>query len=282
MPKAHHETETMPKPSLSELLAAAPAPHIEEDQAAKDQLAALQLAMLRIQQGAFQQQKRVIVAFEGFDAAGKGGVIRALTENLDPRGLAVWPIGVPSQDEQRTHWLYRFWVKLPHPGTTAIFDRSWYGRVLAERVQRLVPKSAWKRAYREINQFERELVDDGVELVKIFLAVSREEQLRRFEARLKDPYKGWKLTQADLDARAAWNQYVEATDDLLRKTSKKRAPWELIPADDKLHARLAVLRHVTTRLSHHRDWMETEAEKKRRRSLRRELSLLEGGRGTSQ
>jgi len=270
----------MPKPSLSELLAAGPAPRVEEDEAAKKQLAELQLAMLRVQQGAFQQQKRLIVAFEGFDSAGKGGVIRALTETLDPRGLAVWPIGVPSKDDQRTHWLYRFWVKLPHPGTIAIFDRTWYGRVLAERVQGLVPKQAWKRAYREINQFERELIDDGVELVKIFLAITKDEQLRRFEARLKDPYKQWKLTQADLDARAAWDQYVGASDDLLRKTSKKRAPWELIPADDKAHARLAVLHHVTTRLSHHRDWMESEAEKKRRRSLRRELSLLEGGRGT--
>ena len=113
-----------------------------------------------------------------------------------------------------------------------------------------------------------------MEIIKIFLAISKDEQLRRFEARLKDPYKRWKLTQADLDARAAWDDYVEASDDLLRKTSKKRAQWELIPSDDKPYAHLAVLRHVTTRLARHRDWIESEAEKKRRRSLRRELAQL--------
>ncbi len=265
----------MPKPSLSELLAApAPAPQAKDDPAAADQLTELQHTLVRIQQGVYHQQARVIVAFEGFDAAGKGGAIRTLTGTLDPRGVAVWPIGVPSEDEQHTHWLYRFWLKLPHPGTIAVFDRTWYGRVLAERVQRLIPKRDWKRAYREINQFERELIDDGIHLIKIFLAVSKDEQLRRFEARLKDPYKQWKLTQADLEARGAWEAYIEASDDLLRKTSKKRSPWELVAADDKHQARLAVLRHVTTRLGHYRDWMESEAEKKRRRSLRRELEQL--------
>jgi polyphosphate kinase 2 (PPK2 family) len=263
----------MPKPSLSELLAS-PAPAAAEDPAVKDQITELQLALLRIQQGVYHQQARVIVAFEAFDAAGKGGAIRTLTKNLDPRGVAVWPIGPPSEEERRIHWLYRFWMKLPHPGTIAIFDRTWCGRVLAERVRRLIPKRAWKRAYREINQFERELVDDGIHLIKIFLSVSKDEQLRRFEERLKDPYKQWKLTQADLDARAAWDPYIEASDDLLRKTSKKRAPWELIAGYDKLRARLAVLRHVTSRLAEYRDWIETEAEKKRRRSLRRELEAL--------
>jgi AMP-polyphosphate phosphotransferase len=264
----------MPKPSLSELLAAGPGPRVEVGTPAKEELAELQLTMLRIQQAVFHQHERVIIAFEGFDAAGKGGTIRSLTESLDPRSLAVWPIGPPSDDEQRTHWLYRFWVKLPHPGTIAVFDRTWYGRVLAERVQQLTPKAAWKRAYREINQFERELIEDGVEIIKIFLAVSRDEQLRRFEARLKDPYKQWKLTQADIDARAAWDQYVAATDDLLRKTSKKRSPWELVASDDKPYTHLEVLRHVTKRLARYREWIETEAEKKRRRSLRRELAQL--------
>jgi len=264
----------MPKPSLSDLLAAGTILRVEVDPSSKEQLAELQLSMLRIQQGVFHQRERAIIVFEGFDAAGKGGAIRTLTETLDPRSAVVWPIGPPSEDEQRTHWLYRFWAKLPHPGTIAVFDRSWYGRVLAERVQRLIDKPTWKRAYREINQFERELIDDGVEIIKIFLAVSREEQLRRFEDRLKDPYKQWKLTQADLDARAAWDEYVEASDDLLRKTSKKRTGWELIPADDKPYAHLAVLRHVTSRLSRHRDWIESEAEKRRRRSLKRELAQL--------
>jgi polyphosphate kinase 2 (PPK2 family) len=265
----------MPKPSLSNLLAADPVPKANGAESHSDKdLAGLQLAMLRIQQGVFHRQQRVIIVFEGFDAAGKGGGIRSLTEALDPRGVVVWPIGPPSEEEQRTHWLYRFWIKLPHPGTIAVFDRSWYGRVLAERVQSLTPKAAWKRAYREINQFERELIDDGVDLIKIFLAVSKDEQLRRFETRLKDPYKQWKLTQADIDARAAWDDYVAATDELLRKTSKKRAPWELISGDDKQAAHVHILHHVTKRLDYYREWVESEAERKRRRSLRRELAQL--------
>jgi polyphosphate kinase 2 (PPK2 family) len=264
----------MPKPSLSRLLSAGRAPSVEVDAAAKEQLAELQLKMLRIQQGVFHQKKRVIIAFEGFDAAGKGGTIRRLTETLDPRGVDVWPIGPPTEDEQRTHWLYRFWAKLPHPGTIAIFDRTWYGRVSVERVQKLIPKAAWRRAYREINQFERELIDDGVEILKVFLAVSKDEQLKRFESRLKDPYKQWKLTQADIDARAAWRDYVAATDDFLRHTNKKRAPWELIPADDKPYTHLAVLRYVTKRLARHRRWIESKAEKRRGQSLSRELARL--------
>src|SRR5262245_50449560 len=129
----------------------------------------LEIRMLEIQQAYHRQGQRAILAFEGTDAAGKGGTIKRLVEKLDPRGIKVWPIGPPSADEHGRHYLYRFWARLPEPGTIAIFDRSWYGRVLVERIDGLTPKPAWKRAYREINEFERMLTDDGVRVVKLFL-----------------------------------------------------------------------------------------------------------------
>jgi polyphosphate kinase 2 (PPK2 family) len=230
--------------------------------------------MLRSQQAIYLRGRRVIVALEGFDAAGKGGTIRRLTEGLDPRGLRVYPIGPPEPDEQRTHWLYRFWRRLPHPGTLAVFDRTWYGRVLVERVDRLIEKPLWRRAYREINEFERELAIDGVTFIKIFLAISKDEQLRRFRDRAKDPYKGWKLTDDDLRARAAWDRYVEAVDDLLKKTSKKRSPWHLVAADDKPHARRQVLEIVTDALQKDRAWIERQADS-HRRTMAHKLADLE-------
>lgn len=139
----------------------------------KKEIQKLQLKMLTIQQGIWHQKKRVIVVFEGFDASGKGGAIRRLTQVLDPRGVRVYPIGPPTEMEQKTHWLYRFWARLPEPGMMAFFDRSWYGRVLVERVENLTAKKDWKRGYSEINQFEKMLVDDGIELIKIYLSISK-------------------------------------------------------------------------------------------------------------
>ena len=229
--------------------------------------------MLRIQQSLWRQKGRAIVAFEGFDAAGKGGAIARLTRNLDPRGFTVWPIGPPSPKDQGKHYLYRFWKALPALGTIAVFDRSWYGRVLVERVEGLAKRREWSRAYREINQFERELVDDDVEVVKIFLAIDKDEQLRRFEARIRDPYKQWKIGEADLRARARWQEYVHAADEMLERTSKKRSPWHVIPANNKPYARLRVLQTVTARLGHHHRWLEKTAELDHR-SVKRELATL--------
>jgi polyphosphate kinase 2 (PPK2 family) len=261
-------------PSLSALLDDGPFPREAPGKEHDGVIRELQLSMLRIQQALFLRGRRVIVALEGFDAAGKGGAIRRLTEGLDPRGLRVYPIGPPEPDEQRTHWLYRFWRRLPHPGTLAVFDRTWYGRVLVERVDRLIEKPLWRRAFREINEFERQLVVDGVTIIKIFLAISKEEQLRRFRDRVKDPYKGWKLTDDDLRARAAWPAYVEAVDDLLRKTSKRRSPWHVVPADDKPYARRQVLDIVTRQLSEEREWIEHQADV-HRRSMAQKLADLE-------
>lgn len=262
------------KLSLSKLLADGDFPKERPGPAHERAIAELQLRMLRAHQALFRRGRRVIIAFEGFDAAGKGGAIRRLTEGLDPRGMRVYPIGPPEPDEQRTHWLYRFWRRLPHPGTLAVFDRTWYGRVLVERVDKLIPPAVWKRAYREINEFERELRQDGVTIIKIFLAISQEEQLARFRERLKDPYKGWKLTDDDLRARAAWGDYVEAVDDLFKRTSKKRTPWHLVAANDKHHARKRVLEIVTEILDEDRAWMEREADA-HRRSMSHKLSDLE-------
>jgi AMP-polyphosphate phosphotransferase len=214
------------------------------------QLKALQLKMLLIQQTYFHEKRRGIIAFEGWDAAGKGGAIRRLTEQLDPRGFHVWPIGAPRPDEQGRHYLYRFWQRLPAPGMLAIFDRTWYGRVLVERVDGLIPKSAWKRAYREIREFERMLVEDGVRLVKIFLHIPPEEQLLRFAERLGNPYKRWKLTEDDIRDHQHWDDYVDAIHDMFDETSTKHAPWTAIYGEKKWVARVKVLETVTEALAH--------------------------------
>jgi AMP-polyphosphate phosphotransferase len=208
----------------------------------------LQLDILRIQQGIFHQKKRLILVFEGVDAAGKGGVIRRITENLDPRGVQVHPIGVPSPDEQGKHYLYRFWMKLPSPGMISIFDRSWYGRVLVERVNKLAPKEALARAYGEINQFEKMLIDDGVRILKFCLKISKSEQKKRFFERMNDPYKQWKITKEDLENRAKWNLYKKAQDEMFEKTSQSLSPWHVIETDHKEEARLRVLEIISEEL----------------------------------
>ncbi|MDR3608693.1 MAG: polyphosphate kinase [Oligoflexia bacterium] len=236
----------------------------------------LQLELLRIQEGLYHNKKRAIIVFEGFDAAGKGGAIRRLTEALDPRGIDVHPIGPPEPGEQERHWLYRFWTRLPKPGVIGIFDRSWYGRVLVERVESLTPKKDWKRAYSEINQFEAMLANDGVEIIKFFLKISKEEQLRRFEARLQDPYKHWKLTPADIEGRKKWADYVAAAEEMWKKTDTKQCPWHVIDANDKEYARLEVTRLTCKKLTAHGKWMEREAMVTDKKYVKEALAELRG------
>jgi AMP-polyphosphate phosphotransferase len=267
----------MAHPSLSRLLAKDAFPEVASKNVYERRLEELQRRMLLIQQGLFHARQRAIIAIEGFDAAGKGGAIRRLTEGVDPRGVRVVPIGPPSQDDQGRHWLFRFWRELPLPGVITVFDRTWYGRVLVERVDRLATKTELKRAPREINDFERMLVDDGVDLVKVFLGVSKAEQLRRFEERLRDPYKQWKLSEADVRARRQWDDYVEAVDDAFARTDVPRARWHLVPADRKWYARLQVLRIVTRKLAHHAKWMEARiGERHQARHLKKALKSLSG------
>ncbi|SIS61162.1 polyphosphate kinase 2 family protein [Neptunomonas antarctica] len=203
-----------------------------------------QQRLLHVQQAYYHQNRRAIIVFEGWDAGGKGGAIRRLTERLDPRGFQVHPIGSPEKEEQGKHYLYRFQTRLPAPGKIAIFDRSWYGRVLVERVEAFASKPEWQRAYQEINEFERMLSDDGVRIIKIFLHISPEEQLKRFTERLGNPTKRWKLTEEDIRNRNRWPEYAEAIEQMFEKTSTKTSPWHPIAGNHKWYARLKVLKHI--------------------------------------
>jgi len=214
----------------------------------EEALEKVQLRLLRLQQRHYHQRRRAILVFEGWDAAGKGGAIRRLTEKLDPRGVHVWPIGAPTEEEQSRHYLYRFWQKLPAPGTWAIFDRSWYGRVLVERVERFAKKQEWERAYEEINEFEKMLADDGAVIVKLFLHISKKEQLRRFHEREENPYKRWKIGDDDWRNRKKWNKYERAIDDMFEKTTTRDAPWTAIAGERKWYARVSVCRTVADAL----------------------------------
>jgi polyphosphate kinase 2 (PPK2 family) len=208
----------------------------------------LQIAMLELEQIYRVERRRGIIALEGWDASGKGGAIQRLTEKLDPRWVHVWSIGPPRPEEQGRHYLWRFWERLPPPGQIAIFDRTWYGRVLVERVEGLARPKEWRRAYDEINAFEKMLVDDGVRLVKLFLHISDEEQLRRFRERIETPTKRWKMTVEDIRNRARRRDYLTALDDMFARTSTVDVPWHVVPAEYKWFARLAVAKTVVKAL----------------------------------
>lgn len=207
----------------------------------------LQLRELGIQ--VFHQKRPVVLVFEGWDAAGKGGAIKRITEKMDPRGYVVYPISAPQGDEKSRHYLYRFWTRVPEQGQIAIFDRSWYGRVLVERVEGFAKSHEWKRAYKEINSFERQLQDFGAIVVKFWIHISREEQLNRFEERRTTHYKSWKLTDEDWRNREKWPLYEEAVEEMLLKTSTKTAPWHLVEGNDKYWARVKTLGKLVDVLS---------------------------------
>jgi polyphosphate kinase 2 (PPK2 family) len=184
------------------------------------------------------------VVFEGWDASGKGGVIKRLVDHLDPRHVRVVQFAAPTYDEKRHHFLWRFWPVLPGWGGMAVLDRSWYGRVLVERVEGFASEEAWGRAYEEIVDFETTLAAEGMILVKFFLHTSPEEQLRRFESRRRDPYRAWKLTEEDWRNRQKRAEYEAAVDDMLERTDTPAGPWHVVPAEDKRYARVAVVRTV--------------------------------------
>lgn len=213
------------------------------------QLKRRQIQLRELGWQAYQKKRPVVVVFEGWDAAGKGGAIKRLTERIDPRGYAVFPISAPQGEDKTKHYLYRFWRRLPERGQIGIFDRSWYGRVLVERVEGFATEAEWKRAYREINSFERQICDYGGILLKYWIQISREEQLRRFEERKETGYKAWKLTDEDWRNRDKWPQYEEAVEEMLLKTSTRTAPWTLIEGNDKNYARVKVLHQAVEVLS---------------------------------
>ncbi|MGE5833965.1 MAG: polyphosphate:AMP phosphotransferase [Acidobacteriota bacterium] len=190
-----------------------------------------------------------ILVFEGWDAAGKGGAIRRVTGALDARASRVVPIAAPTDEERAHHYLWRFWRHLSRQGLVTIFDRSWYGRVLVERVEGFAAPAEWQRAYREINAFEEQLVDHGIVLVKYWLHVTPEEQLRRFKDRERSSFKSWKLTDEDWRNRGRWNDYAAAVNEMVERTSTYFAPWTIVEANDKYFARIKVLDTVCNRLT---------------------------------
>ena len=226
---------------------------VDDEGTARKQLRTCQLELLRLQTDLRDKKDlAVAIVFEGMDAAGKGGAIRRLTGKLDPRGFVVHPIGAPDVVEKAHHYLWRFQTRMPRRGQMVIFDRSWYGRVLVERVEGFCTDAEWKRAYREISDFERTLVDSGQVVIKFWLHVSKKEQLSRFRAREKDPFKEYKITEEDWRNRKQWDAYVAAADEMFRKTHTTKAPWHAIAGEDKWHARLQVVRTVTAALRRHR------------------------------
>ena len=241
-------------------------------------LARLQERLREVSLAYRAQHRRSVVLFEGWDAAGKGGVIRRMSWPLDPRGLKVWPIAAPTPDEQGQHYLYRFWKRLPRPGQMVVFDRSWYGRVLVERVEGFAAEAEWSRAYSEINEFERMLDDDGIRLVKIFLHITPEEQLERFRQRWSDPLKRWKLSAEDLRNRSRWPEYETAIEDMFRKTSTVPQPWVAVPANDKRYARLAAMKAVVKRLAAAVDTAPPVLDPEVEGDVRRMLGVEEDGR----
>ena len=188
------------------------------------------------------------VLFEGWDASGKGGAIRRLVSQIDPRHVRVVQFAAPTDDEKRHHFLWRFWPALPGWGGMAVFDRSWYGRVLVERVEGYAEPEQWLRAYDEINTFERSLVDEGMILVKLWMHVSDKEQLRRFKRREKDPLKAWKMTDADWRNRGRRPDYENAVEDMLARTDHPYAPWDVIAGESKRFGRVSVIETVIARV----------------------------------
>ncbi len=208
------------------------------------ELNTLQREVHRLARQARDRGLSSVLAFEGWDAAGKGGAIRRITQALEAGDYRVIPTAAPTEEERRYHYLWRFWRDLPPAGRLVIYDRTWYGRVLVERIEGFATPSQWQRAYDEINDFEDQLVEHGIFIAKFWLHISSEEQLARFQARENTPEKAHKITEEDYRNRERWHEYVQAVDQMILRTSSADAPWHVIPANDKYSARLEVLDHV--------------------------------------
>lgn len=214
-------------------------------------LAEVQARLAKIQVAHIVHRKRSVILIEGWDAAGKGGLIQRLTAKWDPRFFEVFPIGAPAPEERERHFLWRFWKRLPAAGDISVFDRSWYGRVLVERVEGFASDSQWKRAYDEINEFEAQQKDDGTAIVKLFLHITQEEQDERLADRLRDPWKRFKVNAEDFRNRARRDDYLDALDDMLAQTDTRWAPWRIIDANNKKSARISALTYIADRLEAH-------------------------------
>ncbi len=238
----------------------------------RQQLLEHQLKMRELAHWLYQEKRSMVLVFEGWDAAGKGGSIRRLTEKVDPRGFEVFPIAAPSGEDKTHHYLWRFWRRLlpPQEKQILIFDRTWYGRVMVERVEGFATKEEWQRAYREINDFERQLHEGGILLGKFWFHISQEQQLQRFEARKHTPHKTWKLTDEDWRNRDKWNAYEEAVNDMLLKTSTLQAPWTVIEGEDKRWARVKTVKTVTEIIAAEQQRVEArKAERKAKKKAKK-------------
>jgi polyphosphate kinase 2 (PPK2 family) len=225
-----------------------------------DDLMALTERLARIQAAYINHGRTAIIAFEGWDASGKGGAISRLTASWDPRWYEVWPIGAPTTEESERHFLWRFWKALPAKGEINIFDRTWYGRVLVERVEGFCTETEWKRAYDEINEFEAQQKDNGVTLIKLFMHITQKEQDRRFKDRLDCYWKRWKTGKDDYRNRARREDYLKAYHTMFERTDTRWAPWKVVDANDKKAARIAVMTYVADRLEAGVDMKPVDAD----------------------
>ena len=210
----------------------------------KKELARLQARLSELHNELYKYRIPVVLAFEGWDAGGKGGAIKRLTQALDPRGYQVNPVAAPNDAEKTHHYLWRFWKQFPKDGHVAIFDRSWYGRVMVERIEGFCQEEEWKRAYHEMNEMEEQLAHHGTIVLKFWMHIDKDEQERRFKERMENPAKQWKITDEDWRNREKWDAYEKAVDEMLIRTSTTYAPWILVEADCKYYARIKVLRTV--------------------------------------
>lgn len=202
----------------------------------------LMLELLRCQLELRDKGKKAVIALEGWDAAGKGGAIKRLTEPLDPRNFKVFQTSAPNSLEASKHYLWRFWMTQPSKGEIIIYDRTWYGRVLVERIEEFCTEDEWKRAYDEINNFEKTISQDNTKIIKFFLHISKDEQKKRFKEREKNPLKKYKIGKDDYRNRKRWDDYIKAYDDMLQRTDNPFAPWHIIEANDKDYARLKIMK----------------------------------------
>lgn len=210
----------------------------------REKLSKYQRRLNRLTWAANEKNVGSVLVFEGWDAGGKGSAIRRVIQAVDPRLYRVIPVGAPNDEERARHYLWRFWRPLPREGFMAIYDRSWYGRVLVERVERFATPEEWGRAYDEINEFEGQLLDHGMAVAKFWLHISKDEQLRRFRKRQETSYKKYKITEEDWRNRRKWKQYEAAVDEMVARTSTRRAPWTLVAGNDKRFARIQILRTI--------------------------------------
>ena len=210
----------------------------------KDKLDKYQKRLKQLQIEMFKAQIPTVICFEGWDAAGKGGAIRRLTAALDPLGFSVNPVAAPNAVERQFHYLWRFWVHLPRSGNIAIFDRTWYGRVMVERIEGFAKNHEWQRAYDEIKDMEAQWAEHGFAIAKFWLQIDKDEQLRRFTERQNDPIKQWKITDEDWRNRDKWDAYEQAVNEMLVRTDTSYAPWTVVEGNNKYYARLKVLKTV--------------------------------------